>query len=1152
MNGARSAEPGPDGADWISRFRFVPPESSIEGVAAPSGEPLPSFEILHPGSGRHVLRVSLPFAPGTFPSGSGLSLLGGGELITPDVRVLTVHPGRPAFVRRALVTFESDLGAGTETARVFQARLAVPKPMRKMEEHPERKTNFEGMLGGHKFILSDGVFELTREGKRTWRAEFVAPPRQAAEPALVEVIEQGDYYLWVRLLLPDPAWPRILEMQADSLGGVTLRGHLQRMKEEDERAPDLGWKITGPKFSGIPEGGTEHRFEPNKQLFLATESERLGFPDAPLFIRGGAKVLNAEAGGVVEYFACRADEKVPHQLTAWRSAAFELSPISASDRAPSVRIPPKFFAPLSLCGADADLTPWKLLGDCLRFHRASIISSPARGDDHGNITGMPASGIFGMNRLNHAPAIFEEYYRSGDLELRDAALEWCDNFHDLTIWWGSDRPGEFGGTRYNNLAAMGKPPRDDKFMWRSNSAVNFCTKGYDSFLLAYEETGDPRMATALRWQLEYAGKQVHADHECRNIGDVADFVRLYEITGNRDHLDQALRLFRELRGKLSTGDLFSQSGDPLEADPPFIDDDEFGYKHPFAKPYIIGYALAGLPALARHVPQEPKLRDVIRAVADFVAASEDPTGGWRYPHPRSSRVLNSQGLEHAAQLARAAHWLEERGESIENLLDAIELALQSRILVYQKTGAFLGGIDGWERSKGGIPPGGKLGDLYKKPDDREASRDYAEGAVSTGGAPPEGVVYFGEVLSFYLKHRPAERLFRASPELKMVLDRLAAQPGWKPVSGDPGYAPFGMEDRLPAFNGKQVARMDFPLAYDPVRFPDFAAWRAKGRRTVIERMLTPPPRAEFSPVILASEDRGTYEARKIALNISADSRIPVYLLVPSGAGPFPAIVVLHDHGAHFSIGKEKVIRPFGVSEEVARDAREWSEGSYGGRFIGDELARRGYVVFAIDALLWGERGRKEGVEYAAQQELAANLLQLGMSWSGVITWDDLRSAEFVASLPEVDPARIGAVGLSMGSHRAWTLAALSDHIAAGAAICWMGTTEALMTPGNNQTSGQSAFSMLVPGLRNDLDYPDVASLACPKPMLFFNGESDTLFPVKGVQDAYGRMRRVWVARGAGDNLVTKIWPVPHVFNVPMQEEAFAWLDAQLRPGSAAR
>ena len=31
------------------------------------------------------------------------------------------------------------------------------------------------------------------------------------------------------------------------------------------------------------------------------------------------------------------------------------------------------------------------------------------------------------------------------------AIRWCENFHDLTIWWGLERAGQFGGTRYPNV-----------------------------------------------------------------------------------------------------------------------------------------------------------------------------------------------------------------------------------------------------------------------------------------------------------------------------------------------------------------------------------------------------------------------------------------------------------------------------------------------------------------------------------------------------------------------------------------------------------------------------------------------------------------------------------------------------------------------------
>ena len=201
----------------------------------------------------------------------------------------------------------------------------------------------------------------------------------------------------------------------------------------------------------------------------------------------------------------------------------------------------------------------------------------------------------------------------------------------------------------------------------------------------------------------------------------------------------------------------------------------------------------------------------------------------------------------------------------------------------------------------------------------------------------------------------------------------------------------------------------------------------------------------------------------------------------------------------------------------------------------------------MDALFWGDRGRQEGVEYTAQQLLAANMLQLGLSWAGTIVWNDIRSAEFVAGLPEVDPARIGAVGLSMGSNRTWHLCAATDRVKIGAAICWMGTTAVLTAPGNNQTTGQSAFSMTHPGLRNRLDYPDVASIACPKPMLFFQGDRDPLFPIPGVEAAFEKMRTVWSSQAVEDRLNAKIWPVPHVFNRAMQDEAFAWFDGYLQP-----
>jgi len=362
---------------------------------------------------------------------------------------------------------------------------------------------------------------------------------------------------------------------------------------------------------------------------------------------------------------------------------------------------------------------------------------------------------------------------------------------------------------------------------------------------------------------------------------------------------------------------------------------------------------------------------------------------------------------------------------------------------------------------------------------------------------------------------------------------------WAALYGDADPLP-----KLPVSYDKLASRMDYPLSWLHGGHRDFAAWRQKARVRVVECLLTPPPAAPFEPKIVAEQDRGSYVARKVVFNVSGDSRVLAFLLVPKSAGPHPAVLLFHDHGAKFDIGKEKVIEPWDAPPEKIESARNWVTQCYGGRFIGDELARRGYVCFATDMLNWSHRG---GGGYENQQALAANLFQLGASWAGLIAHEDLRAAEFLATRPEVDGKRVAAMGLSVGGFRTWQTAALSDRIAAGVSVCWMATCKGLIVPGNNQTGGQSAFTMIHPGLAQQLDYPDVASIACPKPMMFLCGKQDKLFPVESIEAAFARMQKVWQSQQASERLVTRLYDAPHEYNAAMQDEAFAWLDRQFKP-----
>ena len=376
---------------------------------------------------------------------------------------------------------------------------------------------------------------------------------------------------------------------------------------------------------------------------------------------------------------------------------------------------------------------------------------------------------------------------------------------------------------------------------------------------------------------------------------------------------------------------------------------------------------------------------------------------------------------------------------------------------------------------------------------------------------------------------------------------------------------YEWQGEIPTYVETLKKELTYPMAWGNSPIRNFKKWKKAARAKVFECMMTPPKAAAaWDMEVLGEEQREGYKAQKIAFNINAYSRITAYLLIPDGGdGKFPAVVALHDHGAHLFIGKEKMIRPFFIASEeqdadgkisekkkaanleVLDDADAWVNLLYEGQYVGDYLAKHGYVVLSIDAPMWGERGRKEGVDRNKYDLIAGNMMMLGRDLSAFMTYDDIASTEFLASLPMVDAKRIGCVGCSMGAYRSWMLSALSDRIKTGASICWMITTDAQLTRrfGRKENGG---FANCIPGLRQYLDYPHIASLACPKPMLFINGTKDKLFPVPGVKDAFSEIHKVWKSQGADNLLDTELWEIPHSCGLKAQEKMLEFLDKNLK------
>ena len=350
---------------------------------------------------------------------------------------------------------------------------------------------------------------------------------------------------------------------------------------------------------------------------------------------------------------------------------------------------------------------------------------------------------------------------------------------------------------------------------------------------------------------------------------------------------------------------------------------------------------------------------------------------------------------------------------------------------------------------------------------------------------------------------------------------------------------------LPTYVEQLKTELTYPMAWGNSKTHNFSKWKRQAKAKVLECMMASPRQADsYSMNIISQEQREGYKAMKIEFNVNAYSRIRAYILVPEGDGPFPAINLLHDHGGHLFIGKEKMIRPIDENAEVTDDARMWSERLYDGQYMGDYLASKGYVVFSADAPMWGERGREEGVDRSKYDIIAGNMMMLGRDLSAFMTYDDISGTHFLSTLPHVDSSRIGCAGCSMGGYRAWMLSALSDDIKVGASICWMTTTMVQMSV-KDKKKEYGGFANCIPGLRQYLDYPHIASLACPKPMLFINGTQDHLFPVDGTREAFSIMQETWKSQNAADKISTELWDIPHSCGKSVQQRVLEFFQQHL-------
>lgn len=313
----------------------------------------------------------------------------------------------------------------------------------------------------------------------------------------------------------------------------------------------------------------------------------------------------------------------------------------------------------------------------------------------------------------------------------------------------------------------------------------------------------------------------------------------------------------------------------------------------------------------------------------------------------------------------------------------------------------------------------------------------------------------------------------------------------------------------------------------PADLEEWQRQREKVRSIVIESLGDLPARpAQLRVRTISSETKEGYAVEKFAFHNGVDSDVPGYLAIPTNRqGRLPAILSMHGHGS----SKENIFGTEPSSQTVA-----------------ELLARNGYVVMAIDSYFNGERkgtgpaGDLEVMARGSDQEMSLFKLNLwlGRTLWGMMVRDEQIALDYLASRPEVDPDRIGAQGMSMGSTRSWWLAAVDDRIKAVVGVACFTRYEDLIAIRQLRAHGIYYF---VPGILKHFDSEGIMALIAPRPFLALTGDRDAGSPPEGMKKLEQVLSRMYSLYGQPDRFQSIVHPeTGHVYTDDMKEKMLAW------------
>ena len=280
-----------------------------------------------------------------------------------------------------------------------------------------------------------------------------------------------------------------------------------------------------------------------------------------------------------------------------------------------------------------------------------------------------------------------------------------------------------------------------------------------------------------------------------------------------------------------------------------------------------------------------------------------------------------------------------------------------------------------------------------------------------------------------------------------------------------------------------------------------AAWRDRAQHLREQMLVTlglwPAfPKTPLNPQIYGKLDRDDYTIEKVVLETLPGFTLSGNLYRPANqCDRAPAILCPH---GHWDDGR--------MNPEVQQRCIRW--------------AKLGCVVFMYDMV-----GYNDSKPFT-HEFLNDRLRRWGLSLPTLQAWNSIRALDWLSSLPDVDPSRLGCTGESGGGTQTFLLTALDDRIKVSAPIVMV-----------SDTFQGGCVCENAAGLRHGTDNVEFAALCAPRPLVLVGATGD--WTAKTMTRAFPAIRGVYSLVGTLDRVSAEVFDFPHNYNQTTRNAVYA-------------